>query len=107
MMTRTAFIVSLVAAIWAAALWFAIEGYERRQSEVKLEDIRGAAAGLYGLRRMNDSYNGPIARVQRDDGKSIDVGVVNDMWQFCAYTTCTISTMYDQSGNGAHMRKVD
>ena len=103
-MSGKGFIVPLLAAVWAAAIWFAVEAYERRQS---LQDTSGAAAGLYGLRRMNDSYNGPVARVQRDDGKSLDIGVVSDMRQFCAHTTCVVRTMYDQSGNGAHLNKVD
>jgi len=101
------FIVPLLAAVWVAAIWFAVEGYERGQSEAKLQDIRGAAAGLYGLRRMNDSYNGPLARVQRDDGTALDIGSISDMRQFCARTTCVVRTMYDQSGNGTHMHKVD
>ena len=100
-----ALIVPLVAAVWAAAIWFAGEGYWR--SDVSVQDIRSAATGLYGLSRLNDSYSGPIAKVSRDDGKSIDIGTVSDMRQFCAQTTCVVRTMYDQSGNGAHMNKVD
>jgi len=103
--SRKCFFVPLVAAVWAAAIWFAVEGY--RRSDVSLQDTRHAATGLYGLSRLNDSYNGPIAKVQRDDGKSIDIGIVSDMRQFCAHTTCVVRTMYDQSGNGAHMHKVD
>ena len=106
-MSGKGFIVPLavVAAVWAAAIWFAVEGYWR--SETGVQNMRSAATGLYGLRRMNDSYNGPIAKVTRDDGKSLDIGAVSDMRQFCALTTCIVRTMYDQSGNGAHMHKVD
>ena len=107
-MSGKGFIVPLLAAVWVAAIWFAVEGYERRQSEVVLEDIRGAAAGLYGLRRMNEAYSGPLARIERGDDKSaLDIGSVGDIRQFCALTTCIVRTMYDQSGNGAHMHKVD
>jgi hypothetical protein len=98
------FIVPLLAAVWAAAIWFAVEGYWR--AEPSAPDIRTAATGRYSLNRA-PGYTGPVARVQRDDGKSLDIGIVSDMRQFCAHTICVVRTMYDQSGNGAHMHKVD
>lgn len=98
--------IALVAWIYATAAWFAVEGW--RGIELRLQDVHSAATGLYSLRRMNDSYNGPIAKVQRDrDQSTLDIGAVDDMRKFCAYTTCVVRTMYDQSGNGAHMHKVD
>jgi hypothetical protein len=86
----------LTAAIYAAATWFAVEAYRR------------ADTALYGLRRMNDAYSGPIAKIERADDKStLDIGAVDDMRQFCARTTCIVRTMYDQSGGGTHLNKVD
>jgi hypothetical protein len=82
--SRKCFFVPLVAAVWAAAIWFAVEA-ERRQS-----------------------YSGPVARIERSDDKSaLDIGSVSDMRQFCAWTTCVVRRLYDQSGGGAHMHKVD
>lgn len=88
-----------------AVLGFVIVAYWHSRQGIK--DIRTDATGLYGLSRLNDSYNGPVAQVQRDDGTSLDIGTVSDIRQFCTYTTCVVRTMYDQSGNGAHMHKVD
>jgi hypothetical protein len=66
------------------------------------------AAAAYSLRRLNPAYKGPVARVERaDDRWALDIDDSDDMRQFCTRTTCTVRTMYDQSGNGNHIHKVD
>jgi non-reducing end alpha-L-arabinofuranosidase len=68
-------------------------------------------------RALYASYNGPLYQVLRQsDGKTLDIGVVpasatdsggyaNAAAQdeFCANTTCWITTLYDQSGKGNHL----
>ena len=71
--------------------------------------MRGAhstARALYG------AYAGPLYQVQRASDKTtkdIPVGAggfANSSVQdsFCSGTTCTIPIVYDQSGNGNHLR---
>lgn len=106
-MNRRGFIVPLAAAIWVAfvAIWFSAEPDLRLGPSSR--DMREAVTGWYGLRRI-EGYTGPVAKVQRADNKAmLDVGSVSDMRQFCAYTTCTVRTMYDQSGGDAHLNKVE
>lgn len=59
-------------------------------------------------RALYDDYNGPLYQVRRSsDDRTSDIyprsagGVANAGAQddFCAFTTCVISTIYDQSGN--------
>jgi hypothetical protein len=63
-------------------------------------------------RALYNSFNGGLYQVQRgSDGSKTDIkplspgGVANAAAQdsFCASTTCTITTIYDQSGNGNHL----
>ena len=70
-------------------------------------------------RALYASYNGPLYQVMRQsDGKTLDIGVVqpsegdpggyaNAAAQdaFCANTYCWITILYDQSGNGNHLRQ--
>ena len=65
-------------------------------------------------RALYSSYNGPLYQVVRaSDGKTLDIGVVQPSAgdpggyadaaaqdAFCANTTCWVSILYDQSGNG-------
>ena len=68
-------------------------------------------------RALYASYNGPLYQVMRQsDGKTKDIGVVSPgkddpggyadaaaQDAFCDNTTCWITTIYDQSGNGNHL----
>jgi len=63
-------------------------------------------------RALYNSYRGRLYQVTRNsDGSTTDIsalsagGVANAGAQdtFCANTTCVISTIYDQSGNGNHL----
>ena len=70
-------------------------------------------------RALYASYNGPLYQVMRQsDGKTLDIGVVqpsagdaggyaNAAAQdaFCANTYSWITVIYDQSGNGNHLRQ--
>jgi hypothetical protein len=59
-------------------------------------------------RALYDSYSGPLYQVTRSDGTTSDIapqtagGVADASAQdaFCDNTTCLISIIYDQSGNG-------
>ena len=77
------------------------------------------AAGHSSTRALYASYNGPLYQVMRQsDGKTLDIGVVqpsegdpggyaNAAAQdaFCANTYCWVTILYDQSGNGNHLRQ--
>jgi hypothetical protein len=77
------------------------------------------AAAHSSTRALLASYNGPLYQVLRQsDGKTLDIGVVqpsegdaggyaNAAAQdaFCANTYCWITTLYDQSGKGNHLRQ--
>jgi hypothetical protein len=73
-------------------------------------------------RALYASYNGPLYQVLRQsDGKTLDIGVVQPVASpvpdaggyadsaaqdaFCANTYCWITTLYDQSGKGNHLRQ--
>lgn len=70
-------------------------------------------------RALYASYDGPLYQVMRkSDGKTLDIGVVQPSEgnpggyadaaaqdSFCANTTCWITIIYDQSGNGNDLRQ--
>ncbi|WP_216364307.1 arabinofuranosidase catalytic domain-containing protein [Subtercola boreus] len=69
-------------------------------------------AAFSPARALYASYNGPLYQIRRaSDGSSRDIGVVavggvanaSAQDSFCAGTTCTISTLYDQSPNRNHL----
>ncbi|SMY22995.1 unnamed protein product [Zymoseptoria tritici ST99CH_1A5] len=68
-----------------------------------------AAHGI--TRALYNSYNGALYQVQRSDGSKTDIkpvsagGVANAAAHdsFCGGQTCTIATIYDQSGRGNHL----
>jgi hypothetical protein len=87
-------------------------------------DIYGAAgtpcvAAHSSTRALYAAYNGPLYQVMRQsDGKTLDIGVVKPKEgdaggyadaaaqdAFCANTLCLITTLYDQSGKGNHLRQ--
>lgn len=77
------------------------------------------AAAHSTTRALYSSYNGPLYQVMRQsDGKTLDIGVVQPgegdpggyanaaaQDEFCANTYCWITVIYDQSGNGNHLRQ--
>ena len=87
-------------------------------------DIYAAAgnpcvAAHSSTRALYASYNGPLYQVMRQsDGRTLDIGVVRSgkgdpggyanaaaQDAFCANTYCWITTLYDQSGKGNHLRQ--
>ncbi len=90
-------------------------------------DIYGAAgtpclAAHSTTRALYAAYNGPLYQLKREsDGETLDIGVgkpvdlpVPDAGgyadaarqdAFCARTICVVNLIYDQSGNGNHLRQ--
>jgi hypothetical protein len=80
-------------------------------------DIYGAAStpcvGAFSTTRaLYATYNGPLYQVQRaSDSATRDIGLLaaggyadaSQQDSFCASTTCTIPTIYDQSANHNHL----
>ncbi|MBR9704989.1 hypothetical protein GOV12_06255 [Candidatus Pacearchaeota archaeon] len=71
-----------------------------------LDDVPNAYAA-YGLRRLSDSYNGPLVEVRRDsDDEVSDIGFnvsgdldISGLESFCSLTDCYVETWYDQVGD--------
>ncbi len=65
------------------------------------------------VRALYGAYSGSLYQVRRADNTTKDIGVLsaggaaNSSVQdaFCSGSTCTISIIYDQSGNGNHLTK--
>ncbi|KAK7455896.1 hypothetical protein VKT23_010934 [Stygiomarasmius scandens] len=66
------------------------------------------------VRALFDSFDGPLYQVQRSSDNAVtDIaplsagGVANAATQdsFCSGTSCVISTIYDQTGNGNHLTR--
>jgi hypothetical protein len=63
------------------------------------------------VRALYGAYAGNLYQVQRADGATKDIGVLApggvakaaDQDSFCGTAACTISVLYDQSGNGNHL----
>jgi non-reducing end alpha-L-arabinofuranosidase len=61
------------------------------------------------VRVLIDGYTGSLYRVQRDDGKALDIGAVDGFADaeaqvaFCRNARCVIETIYDQSPMGNHV----
>jgi len=71
-----------------------------------LDDYPGAAAA-YSLRKLDKDYTGSAIRIRTAGGSETDIGFDSNgdlntaaITTFCAGTTCTVATWYDQSGNG-------
>src|SRR5215470_1493972 len=64
-------------------------------------------------RALFDAYTGPLYRILRADGKTLNIapleagGVANATAQesFCQGTTCLISVIFDQTERGNHLTK--
>ena len=79
-------------------------------------DILGGAgnpcvAAHSTVRALYANYSGPLYRVSRKDGNSVNIGVleaggfanVSGQEQFCTAGDCLISKIYDQSPEGNHL----
>ena len=76
-----------------------------------LDDYPGAAAA-YSLRKLDKDYTGSAIRIRTAGGSETDIGFDGSgnlntaaITTFCAGTTCTVATWYDQSGNNRHSTK--
>jgi len=69
-------------------------------------------AAFSSVRALYGAYNGNLYQVKKADGTTKDIGVVSvgDIADaaaqdaFCAGTACTVSIIYDQSGNANHLK---
>jgi len=63
------------------------------------------------IRVLSSSYTGPLYQVRKSDGTTKDIvsadgfAKASDQDDFCGEETCTISIIYDQSGQGNHLTK--
>jgi len=70
-------------------------------------------------RALSSKYTGPLYQVRKDSsstnigtgGSTMDIGMTSDGYgdsaaqdAFCGATTCTVSVLYDQSGNGNDLK---
>jgi hypothetical protein len=77
------------------------------------------AAAYSTIRALSKSYQGPLYQVRNNSssmntgtgGMTMDIGMTADGFadsaaqdNFCAGTICTFSLLYDQSGNGNHLK---
>ena len=85
-----------------------IDSYRFAQpaANLLLDDYPGAAAA-YSLRKLDKDYTGAAIRIRTAGGSETDIGFdgsgnlnTSAINVFCAGTTCTVATWYDQSGNG-------
>jgi len=79
-------------------------------------DSFATPAGAYSMRRLKSTYTGPGIRLRRaSDNAEQDINFLSFTGftgapidtvaasAFCAATTCTVATWYDQSGNARHV----
>jgi hypothetical protein len=65
------------------------------------------------VRLLRSKYEGPLYQVKKADGSTHDIGFIAssglanaaDQDTFCDVNACTISIIYDQSGNNNHLTK--
>ena len=76
-------------------------------SQTSLLDSYSGSAAAYSLRTLNSAYTGPLVEVRNDSGEHADIyakydGSLNTdaLLAHCGSGDGTISTWYDQSGNG-------
>ena len=76
-------------------------------SYTPLLDTYSGSAAAYSLRLLNSSYTGPLIEVRNDSGVHADIGFTYDgklneeaLLLHCGSGNGTVSTWYDQSGNG-------
>ena len=106
-------------ALWAAILFTALAGTSRPSLAASSGpcDIYQAAGDPCGaaystVRALYSAYKGPLYQVRSSSGTK-DIGVLSAGYvadaatqdSFCNGATCTISKIYDQTGNGNHLTK--
>ena len=115
---------SLAFLLPGALMLMAMSSVERKPRPEGPGDIYAAAgnpcvAAHSTTRALYASYNGPLYQIMRQsDGKTLDIVVVQPSEgdpggyadaaaqdAFCANTYCWITAIYDQSGNGNHLRQ--
>ena len=76
-------------------------------SQTSLLDTYSGSAAAYSLRALNSAYTGPLVEVRNDSGVHADIyakydGSLNTdaLLAHCGSGNGTVSTWYDQSGNG-------
>lgn len=87
-----------------------IESYYKTTTSRFLDQYQfDGALAAYSLRELRQWYDGPCIRVVRDsDDAELDIGFVNGeldtdaIIAHCGAATGTVTTWYDQSGNGLH-----
>jgi len=88
-------------------------GDESAPCDIYAADGKPCVAAHSTIRALFSSYAGPLYRVKKANGDVLDIpplapgGFANSTAQdmFCAGSACTISIIYDQSGQGNHLRK--
>ncbi len=73
-------------------------------------DSLSTSAAAFSVRRLQSAYAGPLLRVRRSsDNTTQDIGATvagnldtTALTSFCGSTSCFVSILYDQSGNGLH-----
>jgi non-reducing end alpha-L-arabinofuranosidase len=85
---------------------------EGRPCDIYASGNTPCAAAYSTVRGLFEAYEGPLYQVRRADGEVHDIdllatGFANAAAQdaFCGVETCTVSVVYDQSGNGNHLSK--
>ncbi|MEP7053516.1 MAG: arabinofuranosidase catalytic domain-containing protein [Pseudomonadota bacterium] len=81
--------------------------------DIYAEDGGPCVAAHSTVRALYATYKGPLYRIKKANGDVLDVppltpgGFANSAAQdmFCAGSTCTVSIIYDQSGQGNHLTK--
>lgn len=106
--------------LWAAILLAALAGTARRSIAASTGpcDIYQAAGDPCGaaystVRALYGAYAGNLYQVRNSGGTTKDIGVLSAGYvansatqdSFCNGTTCTISKIYDQTGNGNNLTK--
>ena len=85
----------------------------KRPCDIYAEDGGPCVAAHSTVRALYATYDGPLYQLRSADNTTRDIGptvaggfadaAAHDA--FCASTTCTISVIYDQSGQGNHLTK--
>jgi hypothetical protein len=87
-------------------------GTNRAPCDIYADDGGPCVAAHSTVRALFSAYSGPLYQVRKDDGMVRDIGglpngfaAAADQDAFCATSACTISVIYDQSGNGNHLTR--
>jgi hypothetical protein len=81
--------------------------------DIYADDCGSCVAAHSTVRALLGSYSGNLYQVKKADGSTKDIGVIAaggvanaaDQDTFCGADACTISIIYDQSGQGNHLTK--